>query len=207
LYTYPAHITDELLEVIAGETNICPYIDMPLQHISDKILTRMNRNMTRLQTERLIAKIRRKIPGVSLRTTFIIGFPGETDKEFKELLTFIQEYPLERVGAFTYSREEGTRAYRMGNGVSARVKEARLSQLMTVQASMAETLQEKMIGRTLKVLVEEPEGNGCVGRSQYDAPDVDGCVHITDGDKLKPGQFAQVRIMGAAGYDLTGVRL
>ncbi|MBF0593534.1 MAG: MiaB/RimO family radical SAM methylthiotransferase [Candidatus Omnitrophica bacterium] len=200
LYTYPAHITDELLDVIAAEPVICKYIDMPLQHINDKVLKRMNRNMTRNQTETLIKDIRRRVPGVSLRTTFIVGFPGETDKEFKELLQFIKDYPFERVGAFAYSREEGTKAYAFGDRVSAAAKQSRLAKLMAVQQVVAEDLQERFVGRTLKVLVEDSK----TGRSEYDAPDVDGCVHLQRDRPLKPGQFVQARITAAAGYDLEG---
>ncbi len=209
LYAYPSHITDELLDVMASSPVICKYIDMPLQHVNDRVLAAMGRNMTRLSIEKLIVNIRRRIPGVSLRTTFIVGFPGETDKEFRELLTFMKDFPFERAGAFTYSREEGTRAYALGDPVSASIKQARYRKLMTVQEAVAGTLQERLIGRTLKVLVD---GDG-TGRSEFDAPEVDGCVHWTSRQKdtaiasraLNPGQFVEVRITGAAGYDLQGV--
>lgn len=206
LYTYPAHITDELLEVVAREPKICKYLDMPLQHISDKILQRMNRKMTRRQTEQLIEKVRSRVPGISLRTTFIVGFPGETQKEFKELLRFMKDYPFERVGAFTYSREEDTKAFSFGDTVSVRVKESRYRALMELQEGIASELQNRQVGRVLKVLVEEAEKDGLyIGRSEYDAPDVDGNVRIKSGRKLSVGQFADVRITGADGYDLEGV--
>jgi ribosomal protein S12 methylthiotransferase len=211
LYTYPAHVTDELLDVIAEQPKICKYMDMPLQHINDRILTRMNRNITRAQTEELIRRIRRKIPGVSLRTTFIVGFPGETDKDFAELLQFIQDFPFERAGGFTYSREDGTKASTFSDRVSAQEKELRLKQLMQVQDGVAGALQEKLIGRTLKVLIEDvrtlrsSEDPAFVGRSEYDAPDVDGSVIVRSGRILKAGDFIDVRITGAAGYDLEGL--
>lgn len=200
LYTYPAHITDELLDTISSIPVICKYIDMPLQHISDKILKAMDRRMTRADIERLITKIRKRIPGVSLRTTFIVGFPGETQEEFGELTRFIQDFPFERAGAFTYSREEGTRAYELGDPVSADVKQARLNELMAVQAVSAGLLQERLIGRTLKVLVDGER----TGRSEYDAPDVDGCVRWNSGEKIQPGKFVDIKITGSAGYDLEG---
>ncbi|MEI6437579.1 MAG: MiaB/RimO family radical SAM methylthiotransferase [Candidatus Omnitrophota bacterium] len=200
LYTYPAHITDELLDVIAATPAICKYIDMPLQHINDKVLKLMGRKMTRLEIETLIKKIRRKIPGVSLRTTYIVGFPGETDQDFNELLVFMKEFPFERAGAFTYSREEGTTAFALGDRVAEKTKQARLARLMAVQEEIAGGLQDKFVGRTLKVLVDGER----TGRSEYDAPDVDGCVHFSSNARIKPGEFVQVKISAAHGYDLEG---
>jgi len=211
LYTYPAHITDELLDVIASEPKLCKYIDMPLQHINDRILKKMNRNITRAQTEALIHKIRRKVPGVSLRTTFITGFPGETEEEFSELVQFIRDFGFERAGAFTYSKEDGTKASAFTDNVPAKEKEARLNILMSVQEEVAAMLQEKWIGRILKVLVDDvrtlrtSEDPGFFGRSEYDAPDVDGSVEVKSPRILKPGDFVNVRITGAAGYDLEGI--
>ncbi|MBF0387468.1 MAG: MiaB/RimO family radical SAM methylthiotransferase [Candidatus Omnitrophica bacterium] len=200
LYLYPAHITDELLEVMAREPRICKYIDMPLQHINDRILKLMDRNMTRSGIEKLIARIRRKIPGVALRTTFIVGFPGETDKEFQELEQFVAQVPFERAGAFVYSREEGTRAYSFPRQVPGKVKQARLERLMAAQAVVSEGLRSKLVGRTLKCLVDGER----TARSEYDAPEVDGSIHIIGGPLVRPGKFVDVKITAVVGHDLEG---
>ena len=207
LYTFPAHVTDELIDVIGSEPRICKYIDMPLQHINDRILKAMNRNITRRQTEVLINKIRRKIPGVSLRTTFIVGFPGETEAEFRELLDFMRDHPFERAGGFMYSKEEGTGAFALPGHVPMAVRRERLERLMEVQEAIAAGLQEKMIGRTLRVLVESKDKKASlyIGRSEFDAPDVDGNVFIKGAEKLEPGVFVDVKIISALGHDLEGV--
>ena len=207
LYAYPAHITDELLDVIAAEPKICKYIDVPLQHISDKILKAMDRKITRAQTIALIQKIRRKIPGVFLRTTFIIGFPGETKKDFEELKAFLRDYPFECVGVFTYSHEEGTRAYGLSGQIPQKVKEARANELMKEQENVAQRLHERLIGREMKILIEErkkDDTNIYIGRSEFDAPDVDGVVYLKTKRPLRQGQFVTARIMQALGYDLMG---
>lgn len=216
LYTFPAHVTDELIDVIADSPKICKYIDMPLQHINDRMLTLMRRNITRAQTETLLDKLRARIQGVSLRTTFIVGFPGETDAEFEELLAFIKERPFERAGAFIYSKEEGTAAFHLKGHVASTLRKERLSRLMRVQESLAANLQEAMVGRNLKVLIEKEESAGqtsspgvagsrlFVGRSEYDAPDVDGCVYVNSAVKLEPGVFVDVKISAAIGHDLQG---
>ncbi len=208
LYAYPIHVTDELLDVMAREPRVCKYLDLPLQHVSDRILKRMNRNITKLETLRLVEKIRKKVPGIFLRTTFIVGFPGETDKDFSELLNFVQSHPLERVGVFAYSREEGTKAFGFEGQVPEDVKQARLEALMEAQAPIAAGFQERMVGRVLKILVEEKRRggkNGYLGRSEYDAPDVDGVCHIQADKPLRIGDFAKVKIVSAVGYDLEGV--
>ena len=207
LYTYPAHITDELLEVMASESRVCKYLDVPLQHVSDRILKSMNRNITKVQTERLIEKIRRKVPGVFLRTTFIVGYPGETDREFAELLGFLKKHPFERVGVFQYSREEGTKAYGLKAQVPEKVKRARMDQLMKTQAQAAAVFHESIVGRVIKILVEELESGGeniYTGRSEYDAPDVDGTCFIRSPKPLVIGRLVPVRITAALGYDLEG---
>ncbi|MBF0331470.1 MAG: 30S ribosomal protein S12 methylthiotransferase RimO [Candidatus Omnitrophica bacterium] len=207
LYTHPAHITDELLDVMAAEAKVCKYLDMPLQHVSDKILKRMNRSMTYGRTVALIEKIRRKIPGVFLRTTFIVGFPGETAKDFELLLNFIQEHPFERVGVFMYSREEGTPAYALKGQVPRSTAQKRYEALMQMQQKVAERLQERFIGKTLKVLVEERAKDDMkiyTGRSEFDAPDVDGVVHVRTQKPLRIGDIIDVKITGAMAYDLTG---
>ncbi len=207
LYAYPSHVTEELLEVIASEPKICKYIDIPLQHVGDRVLRDMRRHITRDQTVRLIEKVRRMIPGVFLRTTFIVGFPEETSEEFKELVDFVRQYRFERVGVFVYSREEGTPAYGLPGQVPRRVKQARYERLMEAQQQISRAFLESRIGSRLKVLVEgrAPETKGLyLARSEFDAPDVDGMVHVRSSKALAPGQFVLVDITGANDYDLEG---
>jgi ribosomal protein S12 methylthiotransferase len=173
LYAYPAHVTDRLIDLIAAEPRICKYIDVPLQHVNDRILKAMNRGINKAQTIALIEKLRRKIPGVFLRTTYITGFPGETRKEFAELLSFVRDYPFERVGVFTFSREKNTPAYDLKSQIPSAEAGRRRDQLMELQQAISREFQEKMIGRTLRVLLDgrQEDSPDCyVGRSQYDAP-------------------------------------
>ena len=207
LYLYPAHITDELLEVIAGEERICKYVDLPLQHINDRILRAMNRPFDAAAIKALLAKIRRRISGVALRSTFIVGFPGETETEFRELLDFIKTMRFERLGALTYSREEGTPAYRLRPQISPRVKKQRYDRLMRAQQEISRFLQERFVGQRLKVLVDERPDSGeniYLGRTQYDAPEVDGQVFISSEAPLQTGDFADVLINDGTEYDLNG---
>ncbi len=207
LYTHPKHVTDELLDVLAQEAHMCKYLDMPLQHVSDKILKSMHRPMTYATTVALMEKIRRKIRGVFLRTTFIVGFPGETEKDFDQLLRFIQEHPLERVGVFMYSREKGTPAYGFKGQVPKSIARQRYDRLMQAQQGVTERLQERFIGQKLKVLIEErvkDDMRSYTGRSEFDAPDVDGVVHVRALESLRIGEFVEVKITGAMAYDLTG---
>lgn len=207
LYTFPAHITDELIETISGEEKICNYIDMPVQHISDHLLKAMNRNITKQQTVDLIKKIRNKIPNASLRTTFIVGMPGETQEDFLELGEFVKEARFEKVGVFVYSREEGTLAHDMPGQVSEQVKKERMDALMMVQQDISRGLQEKLIGQTLKVIVDglqKGEDHVYLGRSEYDAPEVDGIVYVHSKEELAPGDFVTVKITDAYEYDLVG---
>lgn len=214
LYAFPAHVSDELIDVIASESRICKYVDIPLQHISDKLLHSMNRGMTAQQTLSLIHKIRERIPEAHLRTTFIVGLPGETDEDFQELLRFVRETRFEKLGVFVYSREEGTPAFDMPNQVPERVKKERLDVLMRAQQEISRSFQERLIGRTLPVLIDEEgakpprqKGEGrdfYLGRTEYDAPEVDGVVHVYSGKKLKPGDMVNVKITDAYEYDLAG---
>jgi len=210
LYAFPAHVTDELLETIAQEERICKYIDIPLQHISDHLLKSMNRNITTQQTRVLIDKIRQKIPQVRIRTTFIVGMPGETDEDFQELLKFVQESEFEKVGVFVYSREEGTDAYHMPNQVPDRIKRQRMDLLMKTQQMISRSLQEKCVGQEREVLIDEKQ-NGeqgiYLGRTQYDAPEVDGVVYVHSDKKLKPADLISVKITDAYEYDLAGETL
>ncbi len=207
LYAFPAHVTDELIDVIAKHKQICSYIDIPLQHISDHILLKQNRNITTQQTIDLIRKFRKTIPDVFLRTTYIVGMPGETDRDFNELREFNKEMRFERLGVFVYSKEEDTKAALMPNQVPEKVKKERLDILMNDQKEISAQVQKSFIGRTLKVLIEEKEKNSdtFIGRSEYDAPDVDGLVYVHSSKGLKPGDFVDVQITDSYEYDLVGV--
>ena len=208
LYAFPSHVTDELIEVIAREPKICKYIDMPLQHVSDHILLEQNRNITARQTVELIQKIRKAMPQGFIRTTFITGLPGETEKDFEELCSFMKDSRFERVGVFVYSKEEGTKAATMKAQVPEKTKKVRLDTLMQHQQAISKEIQQGFVGRTLKVLIEEKEKDSkdtYIGRSEYDAPDVDGVVYVRSSQALKAGDFVQVKVTDAYEYDLAGV--
>lgn len=206
LYLFPSHITDQLLDVIAGESRICKYIDVPFQHVSDKILKAMNRKISAEQTWDLVERIRRKIPGVKIRSAFIVGLPGEGDREFQELMDFVRQARLDRVGVFTYSPEEGTPAATFSDQVPDDVKESRREALMQLQQEISLENHEKMIGQDLEVLIEEyDESQGLyIGRSPFDAPDVDGVTYVRSEANLAPGDFVKVQIEEAYEYDLVG---
>lgn len=196
LYTHPAHWSDELIETIAQCDKVARYIDIPLQHIDDSMLNRMRRETSRRHIERLIEKLRAGIPGVMLRTTFIVGFPGETDAEFATLLDFIRRTRFERLGIFKYSQEDGSRAARMPAQISAKVKNARYREAMSVQQQIAHDIAREKIGSELKLLVDQPH----IARSAGDAPDVDARVILSKA--LPVGEFVWRRITGSRGYDL-----
>lgn len=207
LYAFPAHVTDELIDVMASEPKITPYIDIPLQHISDPLLKNMNRNITTQGTKDLIAKMRSRIKGGFIRTTFIVGMPGETEEQFQELMQYVRESRFERVGVFVYSKEEDTAAFDMPGQVPAQTKRRRMNELMKLQQGISHEIQQSFVGRTLRVLIEEKqEGSkdSYLGRSQYDAPEVDGCVYVRSVAELKAGDFVDVRITDAYEYDLAG---
>jgi ribosomal protein S12 methylthiotransferase len=205
LYAHPRYLTDELIGVIARENAICKYIDLPIQHISDKILSMMNRKTTSHEIEQIIEKIRQRIPTAALRTSIIIGFPGETEKDFSQLLDFIRHARFERLGAFIYSREEGTPAYGFKDQVSEHIKKERFNRLMILQQEISENVNKGFLGMTLEVLVEQRTGKGLyAGRTQYDAPEVDGIVHISSKKVLRPGNFVKVKITDTLEYDLSG---
>ncbi|HSV43239.1 MAG TPA: MiaB/RimO family radical SAM methylthiotransferase, partial [Candidatus Bathyarchaeia archaeon] len=206
LYTFPAHVTDELLDVVAQESRICKYIDVPFQHISDSILTRMNRNFSSDQSRALVEKIRKRVPGVRIRSAFIVGLPGEGEQEFEELLDFLRWARFDRAGVFSYSPEEGTPAARMDGQVSEKVKQQRYDQAMALQQKISLELNERMIGNELEVLIEgfDTDQKLYFGRSEFDAPEVDGLVYVRCGRVLNPGTFERVRITDAYEYDLIG---
>ena len=204
LYLNPERISEDLLMMIRDEDKICKYIDLPIQHINNRILRLMRRNISRDKIIRVINRIRKVIPNVALRTSIIVGFPGETDKEFDELLKFIKDIQFERLGAFRYSREEGTRACDFPRQVPESVKSDRFSQVMSSQQEVSRGINRKFIGRKLKVLVDEYANGSYLGRTQFDAPEVDGLVYINSKGKLKPGNFVDLKITDTLEYDLVG---
>ncbi len=207
LYTFPAHVTDELIDVMAQEEKVCKYIDIPLQHISNHLLKSMNRHITKQETISLLNKIRSRIPGGVIRTTFIVGLPGEREEDFCELQQFLQDFQFERVGVFVYSREEDTPAYHFSPQVSEQTKKKRMNILMKDQQKISREALKGFIGQRLQVLIEEQvteEANTYLGRSQYDAPEVDGLVYVHSHQDLKPGDFVPVAITDAYEYDLVG---
>jgi ribosomal protein S12 methylthiotransferase len=196
LYTHPAHWSDELIETIAECDKVARYIDIPLQHIDDSMLGRMRRETTRTHIETLIDKLRSGIPRVALRTTFIVGFPGETEGEFETLLDFIRRVRFERLGIFKYSLEEGSRAAKMPNQNAAKIKNARYRMAMSIQQQIAYEVARERVGSELKLLVDQPH----IARSEDDAPDVDARVVLSRSAPV--GEFVWRRITGSRGYDL-----
>jgi len=206
LYTHPAHYTDKLIEVIADYPKICPYLDLPLQHISDKILKRMNRSVNKNDVICLINKLRARIPNLTLRTTFMVGFPGETDKDFKELLNFVKEFRFERLGAFIFSREEGAPAYDFPQQIPLRIKKERLKELMLTQQLISKEINNGYLGKEVEVLVDEiklGKPKISIGRTKGDAPEIDGKVIIKT-DKAQVGDIIKVKVLEALEYDLIG---
>ena len=196
LYTHPAHWSDELIETIAECNKVARYIDIPLQHIEESMLDRMRRETSRAHVEDLVYKLRNGIPGVTLRTTFIVGFPGETDAEFERLLDFIRASRFERLGIFKYSQEEGSRAAMMPKQIPAKIKNSRYRAAVTLQQSIAHDLARKKIGSALKLLVDQPH----VARSEGDAPDIDTRVVLSEPASV--GEFIRRTVTGSRGYDL-----
>ncbi|MCC7246868.1 MAG: radical SAM protein, partial [Saprospiraceae bacterium] len=204
-YAYPSKFPLEILDVMAARPNICNYLDIPLQHASDAVLDAMRRQITRAETTELLAKIREKVPGIALRTTFLVGHPGETEEAFEELLDFVREQRFERVGVFQYSHEENTRAYDMPDDIPAEVKEERAQRLMEVQQEISLEKNTAKIGQTFKVLFDRQEGQHYIGRTEFDSPEVDNEVLVPiKGNYARLGDFAQVRITSAEEYDLYG---
>jgi ribosomal protein S12 methylthiotransferase len=204
LYAYPMYFSDELIETIGGAKKILPYLDMPLQHINDRCLKRMQRRVNRAATEELVGKLRAGIPDLAMRTTFIVGFPGETDEEFEELVEFVRASRFERVGAFPYSFEPGTPATRLDGHLAEEVKQERRDRLMEAQQEVAFRWSGAQIGRELDVIIDgpDPEVPGhALGRSYADAPDIDGLVRVK-GKRLHAGDIVRVKVTGADGYDL-----
>ena len=204
LYLNPSRISDDLLKLVRDEPKICKYIDLPIQHINIRVLKLMNRKTTKKDIINTIARIRKIIPEVGLRTSVIVGFPSETDKEFKELLDFMKEIKFERLGAFIYSREEGTRAYDLKGQIPRKRKVERLDMVMSAQNLVSEEVNKRFLGKTIDVLIDAKEGSGYLGRSQYDAPEVDGIVYVSSKRVLSQGEFVKVKISATMEYDLQG---
>jgi len=203
MYTYPSRFPEDLIDEIKNNEKVCKYIDIPLQHISDNILKSMRRGITSRQTRELLSHLRGEIPGLVLRTTFIVGYPGETDKEFQELCNFVEEFKFERMGTFTYSQEENTGSYELGDPVPEEVKKQRQNRLMEIQREISAEQNSQLIGSELKILVESIEGDFYVGRSYRDAPEVDGEVLIEANDgKIVPGNFYITEVYDSDEYDL-----
>lgn len=204
LYLYPTSLTGELLQAIADEKKICRYIDMPLQHSEDAVLRRMGRGGSRDLYRKIIGRIRGIMPEVALRTTFIVGFPGESERDFEGLLDFVREMAFDRLGVFMYSREEGTPAYDLKGAVSRKVREMRYSFLMEAQAAISLEKNSRLVGRTFRVLVDEVSEGVAVARLCSQAPEIDGVVFIRDG-AVQPNRFVEVTITKAYDYDLEGI--
>jgi ribosomal protein S12 methylthiotransferase len=204
LYAHPRHISDELLRLIASNERVCKYIDMPIQHASDKILNLMNRGFSRGQLKSLIDKIRNMIPGVVLRTSVIVGFPGETEADLQDLMCFLKDVKFQRLGVFSYSREEGTKAYNFPGQVHHKTKAKRAARVMALQKDISKSFNQSLVGKTLEVIIESKQSEGYWGRSRYDAPEVDGMVFIKR-QGLKIGRIYKVKIVDALEYDLVAV--
>ncbi|MDD6437330.1 MAG: 30S ribosomal protein S12 methylthiotransferase RimO [Prevotella sp.] len=207
-YAYPNQFPLELLDVIREKPNVCRYLDIALQHISDAVLERMHRHVTKADTLELLRTIRERVPGIFIRTTLMVGFPGETDADFQELLDFVRQARFERMGAFAYSEEEGTySAQHYSDDVPEEVKQRRLDQLMALQQRISEEHAESMVGQVLPVIIDRKEGSYYIGRTEYSSPEVDPEVLIPAVDKLRVGNFYQVRITGNEEFDLYGERV
>ena len=208
MYLYPNNFTDELIEAFATLDKVCKYIDIPLQHASDRLLDSMNRFDTREQVEELLDKLRTRIPGITIRTTFIVGFPGETEEDFEELKDFVEKQRFENAGVFQYSQEEGTVAGAMENQIAPEVKENRYHELMALQAGISEEIHQEREDVELDVLVEGfDEDNLAYGRSTHEAPDIDGTIFIENAEGLKVGDMVRVRILKGFTYEMVAERI
>jgi len=208
-YAYPAHFPYDLLKVMRERDNVCNYLDIALQHISDSMLTRMRRNITKLQTYELIDRIRAEVPDIHLRTTLLLGHPGETDADVEELKEFVRKARFERLGAFAFSNEEGTYAYKtFQDDITDEVKQSRVEEIMTIQQEISAEINQAKIGKTFKVIIDRVEEEYFVGRTEYDSPEVDPEVLIPVTTKgVKIGDFFQTKIVGATDFDLYGEAL
>ena len=205
-YAFPSGFPEDILEVMAKKPKICNYLDIPLQHASTKMLEIMRRGTSRDKTEKLLNSIRSKVPGIAIRTTMLVGHPGETDEEFQELMQFVEKWRFERLGVFTYSHEEGTHAHQLKDDIPQEIKEERANELMELQEQISLELNEKKVGKTYKTLIDRKESGYFIGRTEFDSPEVDNEVLI-DASKyyLKIGDFAEIDIIEAREFDLYGI--
>ncbi|MDO8951300.1 MAG: 30S ribosomal protein S12 methylthiotransferase RimO, partial [Draconibacterium sp.] len=204
-YLYPTKFPFDILPVMRENSKVCKYLDMPLQHIANSVLKNMMRHVTREETEALIKRIKEEVPGVIIRTTFLVGFPGETEADFEELTAFIGEMRFERLGVFPFSNEEGTyAAQNFKDDVPEEVKQERADEIMEIQQQISAELNREKIGKTFKVIIDRKEGEFYIGRTEFDSPEVDGEVLVNSEDELKKGVFVNVKITGAEDYDLFG---
>lgn len=204
-YAYPNEFPMDLLDVMASRPNVCRYLDIALQHISDNVLSNMRRHITGAETRALLAEIRKRVPGIHLRTTLMVGFPGEGEKEFDELMDFVREQRFERMGAFAYCEEEDTYAARhFDDSIPAEVKQSRLARLMELQEEISAGIQDTKVGSVQRVIIDREEPDYYVGRTQYDSPEVDPEVLVEKSVTLRPGEFCDVEITSSAPFELIG---
>jgi ribosomal protein S12 methylthiotransferase len=205
LYAFPAKFPEEILDVIAKEEKICKYIDIPFQHISDKVLKSMQRGVSKRRTYELIELIRNKIPEVAIRTTLIVGYPEEGEEEFQELIDFVKDVKFDRLGVFTYSQEENTKAFELGDPIPQKIKEERKKEILRIQQEISHQKNLEKIGKRIKVLIDERIDNYVyLGRTQWDAPEVDNSVFVNTTGNIEPGNFYEVEIDDALEFDLAG---
>jgi ribosomal protein S12 methylthiotransferase len=204
-YLYPTKFPYDILPVMRENPKVCKYLDMPLQHIANPVLKNMMRHVTREETEALIKRIKEEVPGVAMRTTMLVGFPGETEEDYEELKAFIEETRFDRLGVFPFSNEEGTYAYKhFKDKLSDEEKQERADEIMEIQQQISAELNQQKIGKTFKVIIDRQEGEFFVGRTEFDSPEVDGEVLVTSSRTLQKGEFVNVKITGAEDYDLFG---
>ncbi len=205
-YAFPTGFPMEVLDIMRNEPKICNYIDIPLQHISDSVLKSMRRGTTMAKTTALLKEFRLAVPDMAIRTTLIVGYPGETEADFQLLKNWVQEMRFERLGCFQYSHEEDTKAFELVDDVPTEVKQQRANEIMEIQSQISWELNQQKVGQVLKVMIDRKEGQYYVGRTEFDSPDVDNLVHISNVEAyLSPGTFVEVQIQEAADYDLYGV--
>ena len=210
MYSYPQNFTDELIDLIASEPKICNYVDLPLQHAADSVLKRMHRPDTKKSIEKLLSKLREKIPGVSIRSTFMVGYPGETDEEFNELKNFIEEQRLDKVGVFVYSPEEGTPAYEMDAQIDEGTAQERYHELMSIQSLISQEINESLEGKEFEVLVEGRDievSEVVAGRSYREAPEVDGQIYIENDEQSSAGDIIRVKVLAGFVYDIAAEKV
>ena len=206
LYTYPETVTDELIDVVKNEEKICKYFDIPIQHISNPVLKRMNRRTNEEDIKKLIKKLRKNIPDVVIRTTVMVGFPGETKEDFEKLYDFVEKTKFDRLGAFSYSKEENTPAEKLSNQIHYKTKQSRYNKIMSLQQIIANESQKNLIGKELEVLIETKtfDNKYYVGRSYREVPEIDSLIYIKMVDKALEGKFVKCKITAVQGYDLIG---